>query len=455
MLKRYGISIKSTTEYFENTPAGRFMENIIANVSQFDNDVRTERAVNGSRDAMIEGRYVWIAPLGYSNIKVGGKGTIAPNHMAPAIRQAFEEIAKNQYPIEEVRKLMFHAGLTNYAGKPVARAYFYRMLKNEVYAGWIVKFGERHKGTFDAIVPEALFEQVQLVLHHRTRKNYSYNTKHPDFPLRRFVTHPEGMKLTGSWNQGKYQKYPYYRYMGKKLNFRKETLESDFMAFMDTYGLRPEHLKPLKDKLRLAFPKGVTSREKDMQKIHYQVKELKQRQTLLIEKNVQGIISNSILKEQLDTLDRQIIDLNAKLYVKPTLNVNIDELMKTAEQLLITPSKAWLRANNENRLKLQVFEFPQGITFDGHVFQTPEICKLFKLKDFFLTQKSPSAGVREKVIKSILYIANPPNKNGGKIKAEDNYNSRKFWKNVIEELIEANDLITKRITETTANKVSS
>jgi site-specific DNA recombinase len=32
LLKRYGVEIKSTSEYFENTPAGRFMENIIANV---------------------------------------------------------------------------------------------------------------------------------------------------------------------------------------------------------------------------------------------------------------------------------------------------------------------------------------------------------------------------------------------------------------------------------------
>src|SRR5687767_3800489 len=40
LLKRYGVEIKSTSEYFEDTPAGRFMENIIANVAQFDNDVR-------------------------------------------------------------------------------------------------------------------------------------------------------------------------------------------------------------------------------------------------------------------------------------------------------------------------------------------------------------------------------------------------------------------------------
>ena len=67
LLKSYGIEIKSTSEFFEDNPVGRFMENIIANVAQFDNDVRTERSVNGSRDAMREGRYVWVAPYGYLN----------------------------------------------------------------------------------------------------------------------------------------------------------------------------------------------------------------------------------------------------------------------------------------------------------------------------------------------------------------------------------------------------
>lgn len=85
MLKRYGVSIKSVTEQIEDTPVGRFMENMMANVAQFDNDVRTERCVGGMRNAISEGRYVWTAPVGYSNVKVAGKATIAPSDMAPLV----------------------------------------------------------------------------------------------------------------------------------------------------------------------------------------------------------------------------------------------------------------------------------------------------------------------------------------------------------------------------------
>jgi site-specific DNA recombinase len=73
LLKRYGVEIKSVTEYFENTPAGRFMENIISNVAQFDNDVRAERCAGGMKDAMREGRYVWMARFNRSYRACGSR----------------------------------------------------------------------------------------------------------------------------------------------------------------------------------------------------------------------------------------------------------------------------------------------------------------------------------------------------------------------------------------------
>jgi hypothetical protein len=33
-----------------------------------------------------------------------------------------------------------------------AKSQRYRLLNNEVYAGWIVKFGERHKGVFVPLI---------------------------------------------------------------------------------------------------------------------------------------------------------------------------------------------------------------------------------------------------------------------------------------------------------------
>jgi len=158
------IEIKSTYELFENTPAGRFMENIIANVAQFDNDVRTERSIGGSKEAMREGRYVWKAPYGYDNRKVAGKSSIMPNDKATLVSEAFLEVAKDYIPVSAVHKYLVERGLRTKTGKPLSLSQFYVLLRNEVYAGWIIKFKERHKGHYPVLVTQDVFTQVQRVL---------------------------------------------------------------------------------------------------------------------------------------------------------------------------------------------------------------------------------------------------------------------------------------------------
>ena len=243
LLKRYGVSIKSATEQIEDNPAGRFMENMMANIAQFDNDVRTERCVNGMRGAITEGRYVWTAPVGYSNVRVADKATIAPNEMTPLVLKAFQMVATGLQTTDSVRIQLTKEGLVKKNGKPISKGYFYAMLANELYMARINKFGEFYKGTFEAIVSEELFMQVQRVLKHKGHKVSEYKTDNPAFPLRRFILHPSGLKLTGSFAKGK---YPYYRFGGKGHNYERDEFERRFAFFMDSFCFREEQIAKLK-----------------------------------------------------------------------------------------------------------------------------------------------------------------------------------------------------------------
>lgn len=50
-------------------------------------------------------------------------------------------------------------------------------------------------------------------------------------------------------------------------------------------------------------------------------------------------------------------------------------------------------------------------------------------------------GVREKVIKSIPYLANPPSKKEDKSRTQNDYGSKKFWEKIIKELQEADAIL--------------
>ncbi len=389
LLKRYGVEIKSTSEYFEDTPAGRFMENIIANVAQFDNDVRTERSVGGMRDAMREGRYVWVAPFGYSNEKVAEKSTIVQNEFAPVIRKTFEQIAQNKESVDAIRRRLHSEGLATKTGKIITKSHLYRLLNNETYAGWIIKFGERHKGLFEPIVSEELFEQVQRVLKRRAHRGFTYQRENPDFPLRRFVFHPNGKKITGHWSKGRHKKYAYYRFIGiSGSEMKKDTLEDAYMAFVNTYSIDQKHLPYLRKALKEALDNTTQNDFREAEKLRASISELHAKQTSLIDKNDKGIISDTVLRHQLEQVEEKLTKAHAALYTLPGRKEDIGELLDFVSVYLENPGSVWQKASFKQRVELQWFEFPQGVVLKDNKFRTAEIASIFKVKDVFLPRLS-------------------------------------------------------------------
>ena len=389
LLKRYGVEIKSTSEYFENTPAGRFMENIIANVAQFDNDVRTERSMGGMRDAMREGRYVWLPPTGYTNIRLNGKTTIAQNELAPLVRKTFEKISENIFPVDNVRQTLNKEGLTTNKGKPISKSYFYKMMKNEIYAGWIKKFGERHRGLFEPIVSDDLFAKVQRVLKNRKHRGFNYQWENPDFPLRRFVFHPNGKKLTGSWCKGRTKKYPYYRFSLPGFEIKKDDLENGYKSLLECFEFNEKNYGKFKAQVNENLIKQTVERMNTTKKLNSYIEELKARQGAIIQKNLQGIISDEVLKEQSFIIDKELLDTKASLQEIPNSDSDIKESLKYASNYLKKPSEVWGKAPVHIQKALQWFQFPQGIYFDGEKIGTTEVSSLFKAKENFLPEKSP------------------------------------------------------------------
>ena len=419
LLKRYGVEIKSTSEYFENTPAGRFMENIIANVAQFDNDVRTERSVGGMKDAAREGRYVWSAPVGYKNQKVDGKSTIVQTDKAPLVKLAFEMMASRKHSVNAIRETLASLGL------PQAKSNFYKMLKNEVYTGWIIKLGERHPGKYEPIVSEGLFNRVQHVISSK-KMPMLYKTMHPDFPLRRFVKHPDGCKLTGAWSQGRAKKYAYYRFVKAGFQWSKIELESSFLNFLDNYALKEELQSQLKTEVITRFSNRSETRAEEIEQLALIKKQLKEKQSILLQKNIDGIISNSLLKEQLVALDEELWLIEKNLLENEDNKINIAAVFDYIGEFLIAPSITWEKVPLDTRVKLQWFVFPEGVLFDGKKFRTTKTTSIFKLKELFPPDKSSIVPTRRLYYKHKDSANSPPLQNDNSV----------AWNKIKDELLE-------------------
>ncbi len=124
--------------------------------------------------------------------------------------------------------------------------------------------------------------------------------------------------------------------------------------------------------------------QKDGRKPRAYISELGERQGALIKKNLDGYISDTVLKQQLDLIEKELTDAQINLASIQEQELNFDELLDHAEKYLENPSAIWKKAKLEKRLKLQWFQFPQGITFENNNCETANLAFVFKTKDAFL-----------------------------------------------------------------------
>ena len=138
-------------------------------------------------------------------------------------------------------------GLRTPRGKPLSAQTFCCMLRNPLYAGWLVarKWGDRYRGNHQPLVTLELFEHVQALLDGRRPSTSGYLRNNPKFPLRRLVRCARCQsRLTGSVSKGRNSRYAYYFCTTPACigSVRTEKLEGQFQQLVEKLRPRPEYL---------------------------------------------------------------------------------------------------------------------------------------------------------------------------------------------------------------------
>ncbi len=64
--------------------------------------------------------------------------------------------------------------------------------------------------------------------------------------------------------------------------------------------------------------------------------------------------------------------------------IDFEEVLEFVREYLENPSKVWRNAKLDKKLKLQWFQFPQGLIFEKGIYQTTQVASIFKTKEAFL-----------------------------------------------------------------------
>lgn len=261
----YVDSVKQPTD--TTTVSGQFMQGVNFLVAEMENETRRQRMMDGTRQALLNGKWPHSPPVGYTVIREDGKREIIINKTGKLIRKAFlwkaEEGCENTEIIKWLKALGFQ----------VYKQRLTKIFNNPFYCGLMVHRslgGEVVPGTHPALISEEVFLKVNGIL--KAKRNKGLHSKEwPETPLRRFMIceccgkfltsykrATKTKKLATRKERAKYtyaRPYHYYKCPtpGCRVNVRAETLHEAFMEVLHALTVEEKFSKVAKAVLTESF----------------------------------------------------------------------------------------------------------------------------------------------------------------------------------------------------------
>ena len=384
LLQRLGISLRSVNEPLSDDPVGNLTGNILAAIGQFDNDEKARRAAAGMQAALELGRWPFQAPIGYLNGGPNGRGILIPDpDRAPLVKLAFEEIGTGHRSRPEVLRRVTALGLTTRSGKPLSAQSFAALLRNRLYAGWVevAKWGVSARGDFEPLVPDALFRRVQRLLGGTGGSVRPYRRRHPDFPLRRFVTCGQcETPLTGSWSTGRAKKYAYYHCRKcRGVKIAKLDLEGSFLTLLGRLQPERAYMRLFNEIVLDVWNARLGEAKTLRSKLEAVVRQKQQRLDRIEDAFLhERSIDRQTYERQRDKVREQLSLAEMELSDAVLDDLDVEGVLGFAEHVLTNAARLWAELGIDGKQALQQALFPQGLSFDGQEFGTAVTSLAFK-----------------------------------------------------------------------------
>lgn len=380
ILRKLGVEPQAVEQPLDlSVPENKMMLAFYLAAPEVENDRRALNTFNGMRRAKKEGRWMSTAPLGYKNcITEDGKKYIAPREpQATLMKWVFNEIAKDNYAADQIRKM------ANQKGLKCPRMNFWRLVRNPVYCGKIVV--PQHKdeeitlsnGQHEPLISEALFYEVQDVLNGRKRKKAAKVISLDHLPLRGLIHCPNCHRmLTGSKSKGKYKHY-YYYHCQPGCDTRYNALEANdlFLNQLKEVSINPDASELFKMVITKVYKNRTQHEQVDKRSVLEEIEKQNNKVSKAREFLLNGDIEPSDFKAIKADCEESIRRLEAKMAViadKPLVKMGVDKLVDKVIKNLCQLDQLYENADNAAKRQIICALYPEKLHFDGEAYRTPE-----------------------------------------------------------------------------------
>lgn len=371
-LADYKIKLISATEPTGASPTETLLETILASFAQHDNDVRSERTKNGLKARYMSGLVNGRPPLGY--ILKDGYSVEDPNSW-DRVKEAWDLMATGTKSLRDIAQIMNGWGLMASHGKKLYKLRpqtVQRIFRLKFYMGTLTSqvYAEEVEGQHKPMITEEQFYKVQAILDGRCVNKFPTPKRahvNEAFPLRRIVKCSKcGVGLTAGWSKGRNKRYGYYRCAGKcnNISIQAAVLDESLIELLRSISPTEEYLELFIKFVKDEYDERLKGLRKNKDQAEEQIQQLLEVRKVLVEKNLMGIYSDEIFREQNELLEKKMATAQVAKADATLEKYDISKLTDFIKKTFADLGETYRNSTTTQAKALIGSIFPSGLAWD-------------------------------------------------------------------------------------------
>jgi hypothetical protein len=385
-LKRAGTQLVSCSEAITDTPSGKFLYNIMADMAQFYSDNLAQEVKKGLTAKAAEGGTPFKAPLGYLHHRDYCDGIqvswveIDPER-GPLVAWAFEKYATGEWTSKTLLVALQDKGLRTRktAQRPerdLTLTSLLNMLRNPYYMGVVSYQGITYEGKHQGLVTPDLWLRVQDVLAAHAHAGEK-DRVHTHYLRGTIFCGQCGKRLIFSRNIGcRGVAYDYFmcpkRHNDKvhctQRAVRVERIEDGIVALYSSIELPDSTVRSIKLGVHAEMAAETAEAHRQAERANRALEKLGQERTALMRAHYGGAVPVDLLKSEMDRLTRAMAGAQRQVEAADQHLADVDELFDQALSIAAQCHRHYVKAPDPIRRQInQGFFKKLWIAEDGSV----------------------------------------------------------------------------------------
>jgi len=384
-LRRYGVKLISCCENIDETPSGKLLYGLMAEIAQFYSGNLALEVMKGLVRKAEEGGTPFRAPLGYLNRRETRNGVeyswveLDPER-AEIVRWCFEQYATGEWGGADLTLAAQAKGLTSRPtatspGSPIGLSTMYHLLANPYYMGIVSYQGIHYEGKHPTLVEPEVWLAVQDVLaaHNHTGEK---DRVHTHYLRSTIYCSACGARLVFSENTGRGGTYQYFMCLKKKTKannctrpaVRLERIEDGIAAFYTQYQVSPEWVEQIQSVVRTELASQQEEAARNLQRALKQKQRVQGERQKLLQAHYANAVPQELLGSEMKRLTRELAEADREITAAKAGSKSVDATLTAALKAASSCQAAYLTAPGPIRRQInQGFFKKLFIEEDGSV----------------------------------------------------------------------------------------